>query len=89
MRDLDEEAEQDDVAVIGLVRRGKRLPGRARWEEIRAGDLIVIEACAEAIDTFVGALELEYVGAEKHQGQAAEGLSLIEAVTSAITIDAG
>ena len=80
MRDLDEEAEQDDVAIIGLVRNGKRLPGRARWEEIRAGDLIVIEADAEAIDTFVGALGLEYLGADKHQGHTSEGLSLIEAV---------
>jgi len=80
MRDLDEEAEQDDVAIIGLVRHGKRLPGRARWEEIRAGDLIVIEADAEAIDTFVGALGLEYLGSEKHLGHTSEGLSLIEAV---------
>ena len=40
----------------------------------------MIEADAEAIDTFVGALGLEYLGAEKHQGHAAEGLSLTEAV---------
>ena len=80
VRDLDPEAEQDDVAIIGLVRNGKRLPGRARYEEIRQGDLIVIEAEAEAIDTFVGALKLEYIGSEKYVGHAAEGLSLIEAV---------
>ena len=80
VRDLDGEAEQDDVAVIGLVRNHKRLPGRARWEEIRAGDLIVIEADAEAIDKFVGVLGLEYVGGEKHVGHTAEGMSLIEAV---------
>ncbi len=80
VRDLDAEAEQDDVAVIGLIRNGKRLPGRARYEEIRAGDLIVIEAVAEAIDIFVGALGLEYVGSEKYVGHSAEGLSLIEAV---------
>lgn len=80
VRELDPEAEQDDVAVIGLVRKGKRLPGRARYEEIRKGDLIVIEASAESIDTFVGALKLEYVGTEKYIGHTAEGLSLIEAV---------
>ncbi|UCH38656.1 MAG: SLC13 family permease [Gammaproteobacteria bacterium] len=80
VRDLDDQAEQDDVAIIGLVRKGKRLPGRARYEEIRRGDLIVIEADAEAIDTFVGALKLEYVGSEKYVGHADEGLSLIEAV---------
>ena len=74
VRDLDGQAEQDDVAIIGLVRKGKRLPGRARYEEIRRGDLIVIEADAEAIDTFVGALKLEYVGSEKYVGHADEGL---------------
>ena len=80
VRELDPEAEQDDVAIIGLVRKGKRLPGRARYEEIRNGDLIVIEASAESIDTFVGALKLEYVGSEKYIGHTTEGLSLIEAV---------
>lgn len=80
VRELDPEAEQDDVAVIGLVRNGKRLPGRARYEEIRQGDLIVIEANAESIDTFVGALKLEYVGSEKYIGHTTDGLSFIEAV---------
>lgn len=80
IRELDEQAEDIDVAIIGLVRNGKRLPGRARIEEIRVGDIIVIEANAESIDAFVGALELEYVGSEKHEGLTAEGLSLIEAV---------
>jgi di/tricarboxylate transporter len=80
IRDLDAEAEEVDVAIIGLVRNGKRLPGRARVEEIRLGDIIVIEANAESIDAFVGALKLEYVGSEKHEGLSAEGLTLVEAV---------
>ena len=78
--DLDVEAEEVDVAIVGLVRNGKRLPGRARVEEIRQGDIIVIEANAESIDALVGALKLEYVGSEKHEGLSAEGLTLIEAV---------
>ncbi len=80
IRDLDAQAEDVDVAIIGLVRNGKRLPGRARVEEILQGDIIVIEANAESIDAFVGALKLEYVGGEKHEGLAAEGLTLVEAV---------
>jgi len=80
VRDLDAEADEADVAIVGLVRKGKRLPGRARLEEIRQGDLLVIEADAEHIDAFVGAFKLEYVGGEKYEGHAAEDLTLVEAV---------
>lgn len=80
MRDLDAQAEDADIAIIGLVRNGKRLPGRARYEIIAASDLLVIEANAEAIDAFVGLLGLEYVGAEKHEGIVGEELSLVEIV---------
>jgi len=80
VRDLDAETDEADVEIIGLVRKGKRLPGRARREEIRQGDILVIEADAEHIDAFVGAFKLEYVGSEKYVGHAAEGLVLVEAV---------
>ncbi|MCP4188628.1 MAG: SLC13 family permease [Gammaproteobacteria bacterium] len=80
IRELDDEAEHADIAIIGLVRNGRRLPGRARHEVIAANDLMVIEANAEAIDAFVGALGLEYVGSEKHGGIVGDDLSLVEVV---------
>ncbi len=80
VRDLDAEVEQADVVIEGLVRNGKRLPGRARRETIREGDILVIEADAKHIDDFVGEFKLEYVGSEKYRGKTAEDLSLIEAV---------
>ena len=80
VRDLDQRADEANVVIDGLVRNGKRLPGQARRETIRKGDILVIEADAEHIDAFVGAFGLEYVGSEKYAGHAAEGLSLIEAV---------
>ena len=80
VRDLDPEADEADVAILGLVHNGRRLPGRARNETIRLGDLIVIEANAEHIDAFVGSFKLDYVGSEKYNSQVAEGLSLVEAV---------
>jgi di/tricarboxylate transporter len=78
--DLDGEADEADVGIVGLVRQGKRLPGQARREIIRLGDIIVIEADAEHIDAAVGSFGLEYVGSEKYSGHTAEGLSLVEAV---------
>ena len=62
VRELDAVAEENDVLVAGLVRRGKRLPGRARWTEIRAGDKLVVESGPEVLDGFVGALGLEFRG---------------------------
>jgi di/tricarboxylate transporter len=68
VRDLDEVAEENGAAMVGLVRQGRRLPGLARRIEIRAGDLLVVEASAKAIDELVGALGLTYVGQQRDHG---------------------
>ena len=62
IRDLDEMAEKADVEIIGLTRRGRRLPGLARIAEIRADDILVIEANPESLEEALGTLQLEYVG---------------------------
>lgn len=62
IRDLDEMAEKADVEIIGLTRRGRRLPGLARIAEIRADDILVIEANPESLEEALGMLQLEYVG---------------------------
>jgi di/tricarboxylate transporter len=62
VRDLDPAAEENDCEVLGLIRRGKLLPGRARYEELRAGDQLVVEASPEAIDALAGALGLTLKG---------------------------
>ena len=80
VRDLDGDAEENDIAIIGLVRAGRRLPGQARLADIRANDILVIEADAKSIDSFVGSLKLDYVGSEKHESLTGEGLSLMEVV---------
>ncbi len=60
VRDLDSVAEENDVAIVGLVRHGKRLPGQARMAEIRKGDILVVDAAPKALDKFVGELKLDY-----------------------------
>ena len=65
VRDLDQIAEENDVLVAGLVRRGARLAGRARWTEIRKGDILVIESGPEALDGFVGAMKLKFRGGDE------------------------
>ncbi len=79
--DLDAWAEEKQAIIVGLVRRGRRLPGAARREEIRAGDVIVIEARPEDIDQTVGELGLEYVRRMAGDDEAGdEDLALVEVV---------
>ncbi len=68
VRELDDIVEEAGAAILGVVRRGKRLPGQARRELLRKGDILVIEARPQGIDELTGALGLQYVGAEKHGG---------------------
>ncbi|MGI9235196.1 MAG: SLC13 family permease, partial [Woeseiaceae bacterium] len=62
VRDLGEMAAKSDVEIIGLTRRGRRLPGLARIAEIRANDILVLEASPDSLEEALGALKLEYVG---------------------------
>ncbi len=80
VRDLDDLADENDVMVLGLVRRGKRLRGFARGEIIKKGDVLVLQAGPSAIESFVGAAGLEYAGAQKHSGPLAGSLSMVEVV---------
>jgi len=88
VRDLDEQAEKVDVEIIGLIRRGRRLPGLARIAEIRAGDILVLEASPDSLEEALGALNLEYVG--RGEGQLGdEDLVLHEVVVQESSTLAG
>ena len=79
---LDEEADKADVAVLGLIRNGKRLYGRAAGQILRAGDALVLEATPEALDEFRSATSLDFADAARQEKltAAGEGLELIEVV---------
>ncbi len=80
VRDLDEDAEEADTVIVGLVRHGKRLPGRARTNIIRADDILVVEAAPDAIDRLKGALKLEFIGEKRNEAAAGADMSLLEVV---------
>jgi di/tricarboxylate transporter len=63
--DLDELSEANDIQILGLVRRKKRLPGAARRETIRKSDRIVVEGGPSAIEQFAGAAGLKYTETDK------------------------
>ncbi len=80
VRDLDTAADENDVSIVGLVRHNKRLAGFARNVEIRAGDILVVEAGPDAIDQFRGALKLEFDGEKRHEKAASGGMTITEVV---------
>ncbi len=78
--DLYSLADEHDVTILGLVRRGKRLPGFAAGEEVRKSDHLILEGDPKSIEAFIGAAELDAPGAEKHGGLRGQSLVLIEAI---------
>jgi len=78
IKELSGLAEENDVMILGLVRNGKRLPGRALRESIRKGDLLVLEAGPKSVESFATALKLSYSRSEKHNGVLAGTLSMVE-----------
>ncbi|SEL16815.1 SLC13 family permease [Pacificibacter marinus] len=74
-------ADDHDVHILGLVRRGKRLRGFAAKQDIKAGDFIVVEGEPKSIEAFMGQAALEFSGHEKHAGGVTSGgLTLTEAI---------
>lgn len=63
--DLDSLAESNDVQILGLIRRKKRLPGAARRETVRKSDRIVVEGGPDAIEQFAGTAGLKYTETDK------------------------
>jgi di/tricarboxylate transporter len=81
VRDLDAVAEEHDVAIVGLIRRGKRMPGQARLVQVSGGDILVVEAVPEAMDKIVGALKLEFQARGQDTGPLrSDDMSLLEVV---------
>lgn len=78
IKELSDLAEENDVMILGLVRNGKRLPGRALNESIRKGDLLVLEAGPKAVESFATSLKLSYSRSEKHNGVLAGTLTMVE-----------
>ncbi|CUH47101.1 SLC13 family permease [Ruegeria atlantica] len=80
--ELYEAAEKSDVAIIGLIRDGKRRYGRSAHATIKPSDALVLEARPEALDEFRTALNLDFSDTRRQELLTAEGdgLEVIEVV---------
>ncbi|MCB1488622.1 MAG: anion permease [Bauldia sp.] len=77
--DLDDDATEAGVAVLGLIRKGRRLPGGARREEILKDDILVVDGPVEGIDSLVGVLKLDFPRRDSIK-EAGSDLALLEVV---------
>lgn len=82
--ELGEAAEKADVAILGLIRDGKRRYGTQRNTPLVAGDTLVLEAMPEALDEFRATLSLDVADATRSERLKAEGegTSIVEAVVT-------
>ncbi|WP_299730116.1 SLC13 family permease [uncultured Tateyamaria sp.] len=81
---LEEDAEKADVAIIGLIRDGRRRYGRARNSALQAEDALVLEATPDALDEFRAASGLAVAEAKREDQlkAAGEGVEIIEVVVT-------
>ncbi len=82
LAELEETAEKADVAILGLIRDGKRRYGRATNTILRANDVLVLEAVPEALDEFRATTDLAFSDAARQEKltAAGDGLDVIEVV---------
>ena len=82
LRDLNDEAEKADTAILGLIRDGRRRYGLAAGSVLRSGDAILLEATPEALDEFRTALALDFSDQARQEKLTAEGdgLEVVEVV---------
>ena len=82
LHELYETAEKSDVAILGLIRDGKRRYGTQKNALLAAEDTLVLEASPEALDEFRAALNLGFADETREERLKAEGagLSKIEVV---------
>ena len=84
LSELYQTADKNDVAILGLVREGKRRYGTAGSSKLEAGDALVLEATPDALDEFRAALSLDFADAKRQEALRADGdgLSVIEVVVT-------
>ena len=84
LQSLYETAEKNDVAILGLLRDGKKRYGTAATTELKAGDALILKAAPEALDEFRTAVQLDFSDATRQDilTTDSDGLTMLECVVS-------
>jgi di/tricarboxylate transporter len=79
LSEADDEADEKDADLLGVVRGERRLDMRAGGRTVEVGDLLLLEAVPEALEKLLQDWGLDAIGAAKHD-ERPSGLSLAEVV---------
>ena len=84
LSELYDPAEAADVAVLGLIRDGKRLYGTSKNRELQPGDTLILEATPEALDEFRASQKLDFSDGARQEMLKADGagLTVVEVVAT-------
>ena len=84
LQSLYETAEKNDVAILGLLRDGKKRYGTAATTELKAGDALILEAAPEALDEFRTAVQLDFSDTTRQDilTTGSNGLTMLECVVN-------
>jgi di/tricarboxylate transporter len=72
LRDLEGDLAEADAQVVGLIRNERRIPAPSPYRDVRAGDILVIEAEPESLAGAVESLELKLEEDIREDGAAKE-----------------
>ncbi|MBX3617021.1 SLC13 family permease [Nitrosomonas sp.] len=76
LREIEAALGETDAQIIGMIRYNIRMMAPSPWRSIQAGDILIIEAEAEALATVLSTLELELEEEiqppQKHEAMAIE-----------------
>ncbi|MEM7067864.1 MAG: SLC13 family permease [Pseudomonadota bacterium] len=78
VREMYDEANEHDLVILGVVRNNRRLKGFSASLELKAKDMLLVEATAEDIDRFRGVYSLEFFGEKTTNEKAIGDLQLTE-----------
>ncbi len=82
VRELDDIVDDNDCTILGLIRRGERLAGRARREVIKNKDILIIQGTPEALGKLSGALKLKLQGKAGQVANLSSDMKLSEVVVT-------
>jgi len=82
VKDLYDDGDEHDLAILGVVRNNRRLKGFSASLELKPKDMLLVEATAEDIDRFRGVYSLEYFGEKTSNEKAIGDLQLTEVLVT-------
>lgn len=80
IKDIEDLAEESDVAILGINRAKTRFSGQARHEQIEARDSLFLEASPHALDQFRSSQKLEIKGERRKEMKISGEMGLVECV---------